>query len=71
MVNTFIERPGMSQVTMAMPSASVSKRKFLRFIPSSREEQGAARHGVSAINLLNDDAPAQGGRIAARVRPAR
>jgi hypothetical protein len=27
--NTFIERPGMSQVTRAMPSASTSNLKFL------------------------------------------
>ncbi len=29
---TFIDRPGMSQVTSATPSASVSKRKLVRFI---------------------------------------
>ena len=29
---TFIDRPGMSQVTSAIPSASVSKRKLVRFI---------------------------------------
>ena len=28
--STFIERPGMSQVTSAMPSASVSTLKFLK-----------------------------------------
>ena len=28
--STFIERPGMSQVTSAMPSASVSSLKFLK-----------------------------------------
>jgi hypothetical protein len=32
MVKTFIERPGMSQVTSAMPSASTSNLKFLRFM---------------------------------------
>ncbi len=33
-VMTFIERPGMSQVATAMPSASVSKRKLVRFMMS-------------------------------------
>src|SRR6266700_4012311 len=34
--STFIERPGMSQVTSAMPSASVSSLKFLKAICCSR-----------------------------------
>jgi hypothetical protein len=29
---TFIDRPGLSQTAVAMPSASVSKRKLVRFI---------------------------------------
>ena len=29
-VMTFIERPGMSQVASAMPSASISKRKLVK-----------------------------------------
>src|SRR5579863_2302177 len=33
--NTFIERPGISQVTSAMPSASVSTLKFLKAISRS------------------------------------
>ena len=37
-VITFMERPGMSQVASAMPSASISKRKLVKFvILSSRE----------------------------------
>src|SRR3954462_8622166 len=35
-VMTFIERPGLSQVAVAMPSPSVSKRKFVRSIVSSQ-----------------------------------
>src|ERR1700730_344649 len=31
-VMTFIDRPAMSQVSKAMPSESISKRKFVRFI---------------------------------------
>src|SRR5271166_1279557 len=38
---TFIERPGMSQVTSAMPSASVSKRKLVRFILRLRSASDA------------------------------
>ena len=32
LLRTFIDRPGMSQVTSATPSASVSKRKLVRFM---------------------------------------
>ena len=32
---TFIDRPVMSQVASAMPSPSISKRKFLRFMDLS------------------------------------
>jgi hypothetical protein len=34
-VMTFMERPGMSQVASAMPSASVSRRKLVKFISFS------------------------------------
>src|SRR6202051_4115018 len=43
--STFIERPGMSQVTSAMPSASVSTLKFLKAmlsLPRCRLPTGAA-----------------------------
>src|SRR6266704_2920777 len=43
--STFIERPGMSHVTSAMPSASVSTLKFLKAIcllPRCRQPKGAA-----------------------------
>ena len=37
-VMTFMERPGMSQVASAMPSASVSKRKLVKFVILSSQE---------------------------------
>ena len=43
--STFIERPGVSQVTSTMPSASVSSLKFLKamwLLPRCRQPQGAA-----------------------------
>jgi len=43
--STFIERPGVSQVTSTMPSASVSTLKFLKAMfvaPRCRQPLGAA-----------------------------
>src|SRR5450631_212913 len=43
--STFIERPGISHVTSAMPSASVSTLKFLKamcVLPGCRQPEGAA-----------------------------
>ena len=41
--STFIERPGVSQVTSAMPSASVSSLKFLKAMWCSLMPTAAAR----------------------------
>src|SRR5579871_155658 len=52
--STFIERPGMSQVTSAMPSASVSSLKFLKAMWCSLAPRGDylwlrdGGHGASA-----------------------
>src|SRR4051812_16949552 len=45
-VMTFIERSGMSQVAVAMPSPSVSKRKFVRSIVCSQASPLSRMGGV-------------------------
>src|ERR1700719_3857359 len=48
--STFIERPGMSHVTSAMPSASVSTLKFLKAIshsPLHALDDGGSAHAAA------------------------
>ena len=47
---TFIERPGMSQVTRATPSASVSKRKLVRFMVAGLR-RGQTRSMIVAVPM--------------------
>ena len=52
-VMTFIERPGQSQVANATPSASVSKRKFWRFIADPRVPVGLECGALTVWRVLH------------------
>src|ERR1700742_1468877 len=80
--STFIERPGMSQVTSTMPSASVSTLKFLKamccsmslFVGWVRGEAPYPTASLSAVTEVADYAefiigPAQEGRTRWLTRP--
>src|SRR5271156_2938812 len=64
---TFIERPGMSQVTRATPSASVSKRKLVRFMVAglrSRSDAFDDRGGAhAAADAKRDERSALAGAL--------
>src|SRR6266699_2231490 len=73
--STFIERPGMSQVTSAMPSASVSTLKFLKAMCRSQFERcryscfatAPWRGGILLPSLLREGVGGGGPRARSRL----